>query len=63
MQIDTFSYYTLSQNKFPSIEVRVEEVEVSADVSYRIDGEQADVWLGGFASPQVMEVGDKIGWN
>lgn len=63
VQIDTFTYFTVVQNEFPSIEVRVEELGLSADVSYRIVGESHDVWLGGFTSPQIMEVGNKIGWN
>ncbi len=63
MQIDTLSYYTVTQNKVPEISIIVDEVAESADVSYRIVGEAADVWLGGFTSPQSMEIGGKIGWN
>lgn len=34
-----------------------------ADFSYRIVGSSEDVWISGLTSPQVMEAGNRIGWN
>ena len=36
---------------------------MSADVSYRIVGEAEDGLIEKFASPQLSQVGSKIGWN